>query len=87
MLARGREQLEIGNIVAARQYFRRAADAGLADGALQMGDTYDAAELGRRGVVGVRGDPAEARRWFEKARDLGAVAEATQRLERIAAGK
>ncbi len=40
-LDRGRTQVERGNISAARLFFRRAADAGLAQGALALAATYD----------------------------------------------
>jgi hypothetical protein len=82
-LARGKAHLREGNFSHARLFFQRAADEGLADGALAMGDTFDAAELARAGAIGVRPDPAEARRWYEKARDLGAGDAAARRLERL----
>ena len=50
--ARGEEQLGRGNIYAARQFFERAAEAGLAESALALAATYDAAELARLRVVG-----------------------------------
>ncbi|MDX2157219.1 MAG: hypothetical protein SFW09_11985 [Hyphomicrobiaceae bacterium] len=82
-LARGKKLLVEGNVALARLLFERAADAGLAEGALAMGETFDSAELGRRGVVGVRPDTKEARRWYEKARELGAGEDALRRLERL----
>ena len=82
--ARGEEQLERGNIYAARQFFERAADAGLADSALALAATYDPAELARLKVLGLRADPGEARKWYEKARELGAR-EAEARLRRLGA--
>jgi hypothetical protein len=84
-LARGRTLLEAGNIALARPFLQRAADAGLAEGALAMGETYDANELGRRGTIGVQPDPAEARRWYVRARELGAGEAAERRLERLGA--
>jgi hypothetical protein len=72
LVALGDRYLEQGNIEAARQFFRRAADIGLADGAIGLAATYDPAELARLAVQGVVADRAEARRWYERARDLGA---------------
>jgi len=81
-LDRGRTQVERGNIAAARLFFRRAADAGLADGALSLAGTYDPNELARMRVAGVQADLALAREWYEKARQLGAR-EAEERLRQL----
>lgn len=85
LFARGEQQLAQGNIAVAREFFKRAADEGLPEAALMMGDTFDAEELTRRGAVGIRPDPAQAKRWYEKARELGAITAATQRLMRLSA--
>ena len=52
-------------------FFQRAAEAGLANGALKMAATYDPAELDRLEVKvqGAIPDRAEARKWYERARD------------------
>lgn len=80
----GDRHLEQGNIGAARQFFQRAAEAGLAAGALKMASTFDPSELDRLGVKvqGAIPDRAEARKWYERARTLGAP-EAEERLARI----
>ena len=80
--ARGEEQLGRGNIYAARQFFERAAEVGLAESALALAATYDAAELARLKVMGLKPEPGEARKWYEKARELGAP-EAEARLRRL----
>jgi hypothetical protein len=72
MVAQGTQYLEQGNIAIARQFFRRAANAGLAEGATRMATTYDPDELARMGVQGVVADRAEAAKWYERARELGA---------------
>lgn len=84
LVTRGERQLEQGNLAAARMFFQRAAEAGLAAGAIKMAATFDPAELSRLdiAVVGLNPDPAEARRWYERARELGAP-EAEERLARI----
>jgi len=84
LVVSGDRHLEQGNIGAARQFFQRAAEAGLAVGALKMAATYDPSELDRLGVKvqGAIPDRAEARKWYERARTLGAP-EAEDRLARI----
>jgi hypothetical protein len=81
-LALGVRHLEQGNIGAARSFFERAADAGLAAGALKMAATYDPTELSRLEAVAVTPDRNEARKWYERARELGAR-EAEERLARL----
>lgn len=84
LVKRGDEQLADGGIAQARLLYERAADAGLALGAMAMAATYDAAELDRLGVLGLKPDREAARRWYERARQLGAV-EAEVRLRRLGA--
>jgi Glycosyl transferase family 2 len=72
MIARAERDLADGNIAAARQFLLRAAEAGLARGALLLASTYDAYELARMGVRGVQANPSVARVWYERARELGA---------------
>ena len=72
LLAVGERHLAQGNIAAARAFFRRAADAGLAVGATLLATTYDPVELQRLKVLGVVADPKEARKWYGRARELGA---------------
>lgn len=80
--AKGKELLERGNIQPARMLFRRAAEAGLAESALELGGTYDPVELAKRKVMGLQPDIAAARQWYGKAQQLGAV-EAANRLRRL----
>jgi hypothetical protein len=79
---KGQELLEQGNIYPARMFFKRAAEAGLAQSALALAATYDPNELAKLKVVGLKSDVAAARRWYEKARELGAT-EAAARLQRL----
>jgi hypothetical protein len=80
--AKGKELLEQGNIQPARMLFRRAAEQGLAESALALGGTYDPVELAKLRVFGLQPDVAAARRWYDKARQLGAT-EAADRLRRL----
>jgi hypothetical protein len=84
MMAQGSRHLDQGNISAARMFFQRAAEAGLAAAAISMGATYDPAELSRgsSALAGVVANRNEARRWYELARDLGAP-DANERLGRL----
>lgn len=82
LVVQGERFLQQGSIVLAREFFRRAADAGFAQGAIRLAATYDPAELSRLQVQGVVPDRAEARKWYERARELGAP-EAEERLARL----
>src|SRR5262245_14985861 len=84
LVKKGDEQLAEGGIAQARLLYERAAEAGLALGAMAMAATYDAAELERLGTRGLKPDREAARRWYERARELGA-AEAEGRLRRLGA--
>jgi hypothetical protein len=83
-LKRGDEHMAEGGIAQARLLYERAAEAGLAQGAMALAATYDPAELARLGVRGLQPDRAAAVRWYEKARQLGAR-EAEQRLRQLGA--
>src|SRR6185295_19330532 len=50
LLQKGEDQLADANISAARLYFEKAADAGLAQAAMALAGTYDGEELSRLGV-------------------------------------
>jgi hypothetical protein len=81
---KGIEQLEGGNVFAARRLLEQAAEAGLAQSAVALAATYDPDELAKLNVVGLVPDVEAARKWYEKARELGAI-EATERLRRLRA--
>jgi hypothetical protein len=71
LVARGDALLRTGDIVSARLYYERAANAGDGHAALLMAETFDPDFLERAGVRGVRGDPSQAAIWYARARDLG----------------
>jgi hypothetical protein len=83
LLASGRTFLIIGDVIAARLAFRRAADGGDAQAALALGGTFDPLVLKSLGAVGVAADPAQARGWYQKAAELGSR-DAPQRLKQLA---
>ena len=82
LVAQGERHFTLGDIASARLLFRRAANWGSAPAALRLAATYDPAELLRLQVQGVTSDRGEARKWYERARELGAP-EAQERLSRL----
>lgn len=82
-VAHGDSQMSEGNLAAARLFYQKAADLGLAHAALMMGATFDPGEFERLRVRGMAPDIASARQWYERARDLGSE-EADKRLRRLA---
>jgi len=82
LVAQGDRYLAQGKVAGARLFFKQAADAGVALGAMRLGATYDPVELSRLQVQGLAADGPEARRWYERARELGAP-EADERLARL----
>jgi hypothetical protein len=86
LMQRGQDYLKNGDIASARIVFGRLAAAGIADGAFAAGETYDATYLSAHNVVGVGGDEAKARAFYQRAVQLGS-AEAAAQLERAAAAK
>ena len=83
-LKKGNEELAGGRVAAARQLYERAAEMGLAQAAMALAATYDAAEVTGPNLRNVQPDAKEARRWYELARALGA-GDADQRLLRLGA--
>jgi TPR repeat protein len=72
LIDRGTRFFQVGDVVAARLLFNRAAAAGDPNAALAMGSTYDPATLKKHGVLGVAADLEKARSWYEIADKLGA---------------
>ena len=81
-LRRGNEELSEGRVAPARLLYERAAEMGLAQAAMAIAGTYDAAELNQPHLRNVLPDAAEAARWYQRARALGA-ADADARLQRL----
>ena len=84
MHTKGQELLDRGQVYAARKLFERAAEIGLAQSAVALAATYDPDELSKMRVMGLSADAVAARKWYEKARELGAP-EAGDRLRRLGA--
>jgi hypothetical protein len=83
LLKRADALIASGDVAAARLVLRRAADAGDAQAAMTLAETYDPAFLEKLGVHGFVPDLAMARSWYEKARAFGSAG-APQRLETLA---
>jgi hypothetical protein len=71
LVSRGDSFLSVGDIVSARLFYERAADAGSGSAALRLGATFDPGFLGRAGIRGITGDAAHAASWYHRARELG----------------
>jgi hypothetical protein len=84
LMGKGNQELEGGNVSAARLFYEYAADIGLAEAAMALAATFDANELAKLNVRGLAPDAKQAQRWYERARQLGAI-EAEQRIRRLSA--
>jgi len=85
MVKNGAALMANEDIAAARLMFQRAAEAGDADAAFALAETYDPLvlnKLGRKGGITIRSDIARAQSWYERARDLGSTL-APERLVRL----
>lgn len=82
LMQRGRDFMGAGDLSAARVAFSRLADAGVADAALALANTYNPAYLTSHHVMGVQGDLAMARSLYQRAKELGST-EAGQMLARM----
>jgi len=79
----GRDLLKHGDVESARFLLKRAAIAGNAQAALELGLTFDRTVLGQSEVLGIGSDVGQAREWYERAIKLGST-EASRHLEQLA---
>jgi TPR repeat protein len=82
LLKRGRAFLTNGDLASARLLLSRAAEAGSAEAAAELGATFDPLVLKQRGVIGVEPDIARARKWYQRAAELGSTV-ATEQLAKL----
>ncbi len=82
LVKRAESLIEVGDIASARLLLERAAEAQDAHAALLLAETYDPAVLGAQDIRSITADPANARRWYEKAAQFGST-EAKQRLAQM----
>lgn len=71
LIQRGRIYLNNGDLASARLLLRRAADGGSAEAALTLGATFDPRVIGGLAAAGAEPDTARARKWYQRAADLG----------------
>jgi hypothetical protein len=86
LLEHGDSLLRTGDIVSARLFYERAADAGDGRAALRVAATFDPDFLGRVGLGQVQADAAQARLWYSRAIELGA-ADAKRQLDKLSSGQ
>jgi hypothetical protein len=78
----GDKHLVQGNLATARLFYLRAAESGLPLAAFKLAESYDSTELSRYPIQSPMDDKSEARRWYQRAKELG-VSEAEARLKRL----
>ena len=74
LVAKGNALLDSGDIIAARQFFTRAAELGNAQGSFGVARSYDPKVFAKLNVVGLQPDEKLAANWYKKAADAGVVA-------------
>jgi hypothetical protein len=82
-LARAEKLLKKGDLIAARQYFLKAYEAGLPAGAFGVGQTYAPDVYKSLKMKNLEPDPLRAEAWFRKAAEAGHP-EAQAALEKLA---
>ena len=82
LFEKGEVRLGNGDVIGARMFFKKAADAGDAQAANAMGATYDPDLFSSLRVQGMRPDLEMARRWYRRAMELGSK-DSLDRLERL----
>jgi DnaJ domain len=65
--AKGMEQIQQGNVAAARMFFVKAARAGSVASMRALAGTYDPVQLTKLKVIGTQPDVDAARQWYDKA--------------------
>ncbi|MBO4224224.1 hypothetical protein GRB70_17555 [Bradyrhizobium neotropicale] len=83
VVKRGQDLLASGDIAAARLLLLRAAEARDARAALLLARTYDPMALKQLGASGPLADLAQARNWYQKAKEWGEP-EAQRQLDALA---
>ena len=84
LFVQGEARLAEGDVIGARMFFKKGADAGDAQSAIAMGATYDPTLFSALKVQGMRPDIDLARQWYQKAINLGSK-DARDRLDKLAA--
>jgi hypothetical protein len=74
LVKRGKDFANHGDLVSARLLLRRAAEAGSAEAALALGETFDPVVFQRLHVIGIEPDATRAQKWYQRAAELGSAA-------------
>lgn len=82
LIRRGQDLLASGDVQSARLLLMRGAEARDARAALLVGTTYDPAQLRQIGADGPLADIAQARTWYQRAKEWGEP-DAQRRLEAL----
>ena len=83
LIRRGQDLLASGDVQSARLLLMRGAEARDARAALLVGTTYDPALLRQIGADGPLADAAQARTWYQRAKEWGEP-DAQRKLEALA---
>ncbi|WP_249734552.1 hypothetical protein [Bradyrhizobium sp. sGM-13] len=83
LIKRGQDLLAAGDVQSARLVLMRGAEAQDARAALLVGSTYDPARLRQMGADGPLADVAQARIWYQRAKEWGEP-DAQRRLDALA---
>jgi hypothetical protein len=82
LIMRGQNFIANRDLASARLVLQRAADAGSANAALALASTFDPLVIKSLGATGGEPDVALARKWYQKAIELGSTA-ASQQLAKL----
>src|SRR6516225_570103 len=74
LVKRGKDFANHGDLISARLLLRRAAEAGSAEAAQALGETFDPVVFQRLHVIGIEPDAAMAQKWYQRAAELGSAA-------------
>jgi hypothetical protein len=73
LLEHGDRLFGMGDVISARLFYERAAEAGDGQAALRLGETYDPTFLERAKLRAIKGDLKAAAFWYRRAKELGIV--------------
>ena len=82
LVKRGKDFANHGDLISSRLLLRRAAEAGSAEAALALGETFDPVVFQRLNVIGIEPDAASAQKWYQRAAELGSAAASQHFQER-----
>jgi hypothetical protein len=74
LVKRGKDFANHGDLISARLLLRRATEAGSAEAALALGETFDPVVFQRLHVIGIEPDAARAQKWYQRATELRSAA-------------